>query len=414
MRRTYRTQVQFYADDPALTEVEWVFVPTDRPTLPVPSFVVSADWDQPNGPRSNVPPGYYGQQGEHLGSTRGFVHTVPLPWEAFNGHFCGTPSQWAGGLLIGNPADHGVAGCCGGFQAQQTLGCATAWREASANGQLCSVGLLGGEGLAAALATSSGGSASEGASLATATANGEADGTTPAGTWSATVSQTFTTAGTYTFTVPTGVTSMQIECWGAGASGSYARGSSIPPAHAGVGGGGGQYKRITATVTPGDTLTVVVGTGGVLTGPTTLGVSGTASSVSDSVPTVLCQANPGLGGNALLNTGGAGGAGGSGGVRFSGGNGGSGSTSSTGGSGGGASAGPAAPGGFGQSARAGGGAGGTAPTGGGAGGHGGAVNDNTNVTPGSPPGGGGGGGGTFGTLGMTGADGADGQVTLTW
>ena len=69
---------------------------------------------------------------------------------------------------------------------------------------------------------------------------------------------------TASFTVPAGVTSLAIECWGAGGSGG---GSNLPHsganAGAGGGGGGGAYsKKNTLAVSPGDVISYRVGAGG--------------------------------------------------------------------------------------------------------------------------------------------------------
>ena len=68
--------------------------------------------------------------------------------------------------------------------------------------------------------------------------------------------QTFTSSGT--FTVPAGITSIVIECWGGGGGGGTSFGSN----GAASGGGGGGYAKKTMTVTPGTNYTVTVGTGG--------------------------------------------------------------------------------------------------------------------------------------------------------
>lgn len=130
----------------------------------------------------------------------------------------------------------------------------------------------------------------------------------------------FTASGT--FTVPVGVRSIDIHCTGGGGGGGY--GSSSSASGSGNGGGGGytSYKT-TVSVVPGQTITVIVGTGGIGNGAdgsesyVTIngvkhvsalgGLSGTSSSISKS--------NGGSGGgagghNAYIETSGAGAAGG--------------------------------------------------------------------------------------------------------
>jgi hypothetical protein len=73
--------------------------------------------------------------------------------------------------------------------------------------------------------------------------------------------QNFTTSGT--FTVPAGVTQVEVEVWGGGA-GSYASVSGVSSGIASGGGSGGGYarKRITTNLTPGQSIPVTVGAGG--------------------------------------------------------------------------------------------------------------------------------------------------------
>ena len=81
----------------------------------------------------------------------------------------------------------------------------------------------------------------------------------------------FTTPGTYSWTVPTSVTSLSVLCIGGGGGGGTSRqddGSS-----GGGGGGGGGIKSGTFGVNPGQTVTVIVGAGG-------LGAQGTTSADS--------------------------------------------------------------------------------------------------------------------------------------
>jgi len=69
--------------------------------------------------------------------------------------------------------------------------------------------------------------------------------------------QTFTTSGT--FTVPSGVTSIVVECLGAGGGGSTITDNGLR----GAGGGGGAYANSAIAVTPGNSYNVVVGIGGI-------------------------------------------------------------------------------------------------------------------------------------------------------
>ena len=131
----------------------------------------------------------------------------------------------------------------------------------------------------------------------------------------ASAQSTYTSNGT--FTVPAGVTSVNIEVVGAGGSGGGSGGG---------GGGGGGYASGTFTVVPGATHAITVGAGG--SGTTTsvsgLGISATAGGNGGIVP------NPNLGG------GGTGGVGTGGTVNRTGGAGGGGFWTYFGGGGGGA------------------------------------------------------------------------------
>jgi hypothetical protein len=73
-------------------------------------------------------------------------------------------------------------------------------------------------------------------------------------------SVTFSTPGTFTngFTVPVGVSSITVRCWGAGGGG----GIDLANTNGGPGGGGGAYASSVLTVTPGGQFTIVVGSGG--------------------------------------------------------------------------------------------------------------------------------------------------------
>ena len=69
---------------------------------------------------------------------------------------------------------------------------------------------------------------------------------------------TITTSGTWV--CPTGVTSVQVECWGGGGAGAGTQNSSN--LYPGGGGGGGNYSTKTISVTPGNSYTVTIGAGG--------------------------------------------------------------------------------------------------------------------------------------------------------
>lgn len=102
--------------------------------------------------------------------------------------------------------------------------------------------------------------------------------------------QTFSASGA--FIVPSGVTRIEAELWGGG-SGSYA---STSGAASGGGSGGGYARRRISGLVPGQTLSVVVGSGGQagLIGGGTLPTGGQASSISDpSSATVFVQATGG-------------------------------------------------------------------------------------------------------------------------
>ena len=65
-----------------------------------------------------------------------------------------------------------------------------------------------------------------------------------------------------TWTCPTGVTSIQVECWGGGGAGGSASTSSSTGNRSGGGGGAGSYVKKTITVVPGTVYNLVVGIGG--------------------------------------------------------------------------------------------------------------------------------------------------------
>ena len=162
----------------------------------------------------------------------------------------------------------------------------------------------------------------------------------------------YTSSGTNSFVVPVGVTSISAVAIGGGGGGNYAMFDTYP----GGGGGGGGLSYGTFTVTPGETLTIVVGSGG---NGGTFGSSAGSAGGSSQVKrgsTVLLQGgggggttnssayNPSDGGAGGTSTGtqrDGGGSGGSGGSPYgyvagqkSGGGGGTGGYSGNGGNGG--------------------------------------------------------------------------------
>lgn len=120
----------------------------------------------------------------------------------------------------------------------------------------------------------------------------------------------YSTAGSSSFTVPTGVNSITVEAWGAGGGGGNGSGST----GSGGAGGGGGYAQSTLSVTPGETLTINVGTGGAKAAAASNGGYGGGFSAVLRSSTYLIQAGGGGGGGGLVGTntyaGGAGGAGG--------------------------------------------------------------------------------------------------------
>jgi hypothetical protein len=218
---------------------------------------------------------------------------------------------------------------------------------------------------------------------------------------------TWTTPGTYTWSNPIGVTSIQIECWGAGGAGGWASKTDTTSGTAGCGGGaGGVYAMMNSySVIPGNTYYVKVGAGGVssithaATGPGGSSWFNSANSEPSGAGTVVAQGGAGAASirtaSSTSNTSGAGAAGtasGSYGDKvYAGGNGGNGSTAN-GGSGGG-SGGTASPGYNGANASTTAGTqvlGANAVAGGGSGGDG-SIGTQAGYAPSNSPGGGGGG-----------------------
>jgi len=193
------------------------------------------------------------------------------------------------------------------------------------------------------------------------------------GVWGQTT-QTFSTPGTSNFTVPAGVTSITVECWGAGGGG----GGSNSNGAGGSGGGGGGYATSVFSVSPGDIVSYTVGAGG------TAGIANIGDGGNGGSSSVLgMTANGGTGGIRNAGTVGSGGIASGGTTNTTGNNGGAGGAS--GGNGG---------------AGANGGAGGTGGTN--------AVGGNGTIP------GGGGGGGERGGGNRAGGSGANGQVSFTY
>ncbi len=144
----------------------------------------------------------------------------------------------------------------------------------------------------------------------------------------------YTTAGSYTFTVPEGVTEIQVEAWGGGGGGGDGLGRG------GGGGGGGAYAKSVFTVSPAAEYSVVVGTGGAGAGSgTTFRGGHGATSTFGTTMVIAVPGVAGAGGSSGDQAGGGGGlaASSTGQVTTSGGSGGIGkNTNDAGGGGGGA------------------------------------------------------------------------------
>lgn len=80
--------------------------------LPEASIWQHEPWNDENGPRHYM---YAGNpstcQGEQYTARYGGARRTPLN-DVFTGHYCGTPDQWAGNLLVARPSDHGDPACC--------------------------------------------------------------------------------------------------------------------------------------------------------------------------------------------------------------------------------------------------------------------------------------------------------------
>ena len=211
---------------------------------------------------------------------------------------------------------------------------------------------------------------------------------------------TYTASGT--FVVPSGVTSITVECWGGGGGGG---GTAVNPSRGG-GGGGGSYAKSVISTTGGTSYVVTVGAGG-LAGTNSGGNGGQGGASSLAALVIAPGGNGGNGGISGTPNGiaGTGATGATGDVVFNGGNG----TDATGtysGAGGGG-AGTAASGNNATTST-----GGVAVTGGGAG----AAGRTTSAAglAGSTPGGGGSGGFRASTTVRAGGAGGAGKVSITY
>lgn len=226
-------------------------------------------------------------------------------------------------------------------------------------------------------------------------------------TYSAFFKKTETFTATTTWTCPSGVTSVQAECWGGGGSGGGATGN---PSGGGGAAGGAYAKKNVIAVTPTTGYTVTVGA--VQTGTTGAGTQGNPSWFSTSGTVFAEGGAPG----ALASSNSSSAAGGTGSkassigdTTFKGGSGGTGSSGASAG-GGGESAGASSDGNAGGVTT-----GGSGLADGGDGGAGGSTAGNGGPgSPGTAPGGGGGGGRAGNATDRAGGDGARGQVILTY
>lgn len=218
--------------------------------------------------------------------------------------------------------------------------------------------------------------------------------------------QTDTYTSSTTWNCPVGVSSVTVECWGAGGAGG---GNTSTADGAGGGGGGGYCIKVIAVDPVNNPYTVTVGAGGIAVSGANGGAGGNSWFLSNT--TIIAYG--GSGGTRVV--GGANGVGGAGGGwafgdnGYTGGTGGAGVDAANGiGGPGGSSAGTGANGWSGPSPWS------TAtaspgPVGSGIGGDGGAKN--SNATPGTNPGGGGGGAGENAS---NGGNGASGKVSITY
>ncbi|WP_348823678.1 beta strand repeat-containing protein [Flavobacterium aestuarii] len=129
--------------------------------------------------------------------------------------------------------------------------------------------------------------------------------------------QTFNyTGATQNFTVPAGVTTLTVECWGGGGAGGGTNGTNSENRTGGGGGGGGYTKNTAVSVTPGQIVAITVGAGGtgVTSNDSSLGLgNGNPGTASTFLTVTAAGGNGGREGNSGDDTGngGNGGVGGS-------------------------------------------------------------------------------------------------------
>jgi len=203
--------------------------------------------------------------------------------------------------------------------------------------------------------------------------------------------QTFTASGS--FTVPAGVTSITVQCWGAGGGGSTIKANG----KGGGGGGGGAYSSSEIAISPG-TYPVVVGAGG----------NPNSNGENSSFNSTFVVAAGGKGGAYDSETAGVGGSSSIGDTKHAGGNGANGNWWGSNSGGGGGSAGSTGNGGNASGTSAGNGTnlnGGNGGTG---------VSGSQDGNTGNTYGGGGSGAVTNNKTNRNGGNGANGLVVITW
>lgn len=217
--------------------------------------------------------------------------------------------------------------------------------------------------------------------------------------------QSFTTTGTNSFVVPASVTSIKVECVGAGGAGGRVTPANPLDKDAAGGGGGGAYAAALVNVNAGISYDVFVGNGGINNGSSVDGEAsyfgdGTQVSADGGTTRSGNDNEPGVQGGQAANSIGT--------IVYSGGNGGNGNEGDANGGGGGGAAGSNGVGFNGGEISG----GGTQSNYGGYGGQGGP--DGASGADGGTYGGGGGGSSANGSNDRDGGEGADGIVVISW